>query len=184
MPLSDKLKLAREKLGKTQQEMAEILGISKRGWQTYEEGKSIPGGKVFEALSRLRFNTNWFFSDDVPMLVKDIQPVQDTETSVQPEQDTHKTLTMPSDSLGMAEGMTILGRIYSSGDQVFIRAINANLHAFNEALDNKALAQRSIAQLNQMEKRMSQLESRLSKIEQENEDLKKKIPGDSHQANG
>lgn len=91
---------------------------------------------------------------------------------------------MPSDSLGMAEGMTILGRIYGSGDQVFIRAINANLHAFNAALDNKEQVQKSAEQISQMESRMGKLEERLTALEEENKKLKKRPPGCTEQAAG
>jgi len=64
MSLHDKLKKAREFLGKNQKEMAEAINSGHRSWQAYEHGKQIPGGKVFEELARLGFNTHWFFTDD------------------------------------------------------------------------------------------------------------------------
>jgi len=176
LPLGDKIKLARNSLGKTQAEMGKAVGKSKRGWQTYEEGSAIPGGNVFKELTKLGFNITWFFSDDVPMMLSDESP----STSA-PPQNNNTIPTMPGDSLGMAEGMTILGRIYGSGDQVFIRAINANLHAFNEALDNKAQAKQAIDQIQAMETRMIRLEARLTKLEAENKELKKNPPGTPQQ---
>ncbi len=169
MKLSEKLKKAREHLEKGQKEMASLVGSGHRSWQGYEQGTSIPGGKVFKSLANLGFNTNWFFSDDndVPMMLSDESP----STSA-PPQNNNTIPTMPGDSLGMAEGMTILGRIYGSGDQVFVRAINANLHAFNEALDNKAQAKQAIDQIQAMETRMIRLEARLTKLETENKQLR------------
>lgn len=90
MTLHDKLKKARESIGKNQKEMAEAIGSGHRSWQAYEQGNQIPGGKVFEALAKLGFNTNWFFTDDpdVPMMAagspaqgerrKEIPPYQPT----------------------------------------------------------------------------------------------------------
>lgn len=71
MELAGKLKKAREHLNKGQKEMAALVGAGYRSWQGYEQGTSTPGGLVFEALVQLGFNATWFFSDDVPMLIKD-----------------------------------------------------------------------------------------------------------------
>lgn len=60
--LAERLKIARESISTGQKEMAELLDISFRSWQDYELGKSVPGGKVFEALSRLGFNANWLLT--------------------------------------------------------------------------------------------------------------------------
>jgi len=62
MGLSERLKAIREISGKDQKGMADQLGISFRSWQDYELGKSIPGGKVFEALVKLGFNANWLLT--------------------------------------------------------------------------------------------------------------------------
>ena len=65
--LADRLKAARESLDKGQKDTADQLGISFRSWQDYELGKSVPGGKVFESLSRLGFNANWLLTGEGPM---------------------------------------------------------------------------------------------------------------------
>ncbi|MDH5525570.1 MAG: hypothetical protein OEY01_16505 [Desulfobulbaceae bacterium] len=69
MTLEYKLKKAREYLGKNQKEMASLVGSGYRSWQGYEQGQSVPGGKVFDSLSKLGFNINWFFGNEVPMLL-------------------------------------------------------------------------------------------------------------------
>jgi phage repressor protein C with HTH and peptisase S24 domain/DNA-binding XRE family transcriptional regulator len=85
MAIKDKLKLAREALKKTQESMGQTVGVSKRAWQTYEEGKSVPGGNIFDALAKLGFNTNWFFTDDpaVPMMMSR-QPFEPETGTQQP----------------------------------------------------------------------------------------------------
>ena len=73
----------------------------------------------------------------------------------------------------MAEGMSLLAKIYSSGDNVFIRAINANLAAFGEAVDNKAVAQNAIRMMEEMNNKLLGMENRLRKLEHENAELKR-----------
>ena len=184
--LGNKLKIAREHLGKSQKEMAALSGIGYRSWQGYEQGTNTPGGKVFEILTALGFNVSWFFNDNVQMMLDDSSGLQqiDKSTNLLFQQDNELVPPMPSDNLGMAEGMTILGRIYGSGDQVFIRAINANLHAFNAALDNKSKAEEAVERLREMENRMSKLEQRLTSLEEENKKLKNKPPDCCQQAEG
>lgn len=60
--LSARLKIAREALGKTQKEMSSLLDLSANGWQPYERGTSIPGGKVIEGLAKLGLNLNWIMT--------------------------------------------------------------------------------------------------------------------------
>lgn len=68
--IAEKLKVARKFLGKDQQEMATLCGKAHRSWQRYEQGEGFPTGEVFELLTSLGFNAGWFFTDDVPMLIK------------------------------------------------------------------------------------------------------------------
>lgn len=72
MNLADRLKMARETMAFGQKEFAEKLQISFRSWQDYELGKSVPGGKVFEALARLGLNTNWLLTGEGPKYRKDV----------------------------------------------------------------------------------------------------------------
>lgn len=135
MSFAHKLKLARNSLGKSQQQMAELLGISKRGWQTYENGSSIPGGRVLRQLAELGFNINWFFTYNVPMM---ISSYSNYHSISQPPPDKKKEPSqLLTEAAAITEGITILGRIYSSGDQELINAINTSLQAFNKTLEEK-----------------------------------------------
>jgi phage repressor protein C with HTH and peptisase S24 domain len=91
-----RLKAARLSLHREQKEMAEILGISFRSWQDYELGKSVPGGKVFETLTRHGFNANWLLMGEGVMLRADetlvgdepsLYHVQMVATDLQPDRD-------------------------------------------------------------------------------------------------
>ena len=65
------------------------------------------------------------------------------------------------DTLDVVEGMTMLTRIYGSGDTTYIRAINANLMAFSDAITAKTTNQTMQGQLNKLEDRLATLEQSL-----------------------
>ncbi len=69
------------------------------------------------------------------------------------------------DDLGMAEGMSLLAKIYSSGDTILIRAINANLMAFGETVDNKKAINDIAAENTEMRVRVDSLEQKLTALE-------------------
>ncbi len=77
MTVQERLKLVRETHGKTQKEMALILGISPRTWQDYEGGVNVPGWKVLEGLAGLRFNANWILTGKGDLEIK--YPETETE---------------------------------------------------------------------------------------------------------
>ena len=64
MSLSIRLKQARDALGKSQKEMANLLDISFRSWQGYENGKNKPGSDVITALIKVGFNANWLLTGE------------------------------------------------------------------------------------------------------------------------
>lgn len=64
MTLAERLKTIRGLSGNDQKTMAEQLGISFRSWQDYELGKSVPGGKVFEALAKMGYDANWLLTGE------------------------------------------------------------------------------------------------------------------------
>jgi transcriptional regulator with XRE-family HTH domain len=70
MELSARLKQARESIAKSQKQMAKLAGASYRVWQSYEAGKVIPGGKIFEALSEHGFNANWLLTGKGSMRIE------------------------------------------------------------------------------------------------------------------
>lgn len=175
MTIKSRLKYAREYLGKTQTEMAEAVGKTKSGWQTYENGSATPGGKVFEELARLGFNINWFFSDNVPMLLKDTQnPPSPTISSPAKREPT--TTQTPSDKPSLGETIELIAQIYSSGNQVLIGAIVANLNVYREAISSKDTAERCINMMDEMNRRILAMENSIAKLQDENKELKKYQP--------
>jgi transcriptional regulator with XRE-family HTH domain len=68
MSLQERLKIAREFLRYSQKDMAKALDTNPQTWQIYESGKSVPGGKVLEALARIGFDVNWLLTGEGQML--------------------------------------------------------------------------------------------------------------------
>jgi len=67
MNLAERLKVARESIGKNQKEIADLVGVSYRAWQGYETGENVPGGKIFESLVRLGFSGTWLLTGEGEM---------------------------------------------------------------------------------------------------------------------
>lgn len=67
MTLGDRLKIARESIGKGQKEMAALCNASYRMWQAYESGENQPKADVIEALVKSGFNANWLLSGEGEM---------------------------------------------------------------------------------------------------------------------
>lgn len=145
--------------------MARSLNIGYRTYQKYEQEGGNIDTKVWTAFTNLGFNVGWFFNDNVPMLIQEStsSPAQQptpSETSV-------AAGDIPDDDIGLGESVELLAKIYNSGNQVLVRAIAANLHAFSEAVDNKALAMKTVGMMEEMNKRMLSLEEKLAKMESE-----------------
>lgn len=153
--------------------MAETLGINTRTWQIWEEGGSIPGGNHIESLVRLGFDANWILTGEGPMHRKETTspPVSQAgeETPLQVAAHAH------FDALNAVEGMGLLTKIYTSGDQVFIRAINANLLAFSDAIENRARAETTINAIREMREQMNVMQGDLATLRQENQELQRKL---------
>ena len=136
---------------------ATMLGVSKTTIVNYEKNSRSPDAlflhKVLKAFPEI--NPTWLLTgngDRTSMPTTNVSREPRAATIVS-DLDDHAIF----DSLGMVEGMGLLTKIYSSADQVYIRAINANLMAFSDAVENKARA-------NDMEKRMQEMEADLAEM--------------------
>lgn len=66
--LTERLKMIRESLGVSKREMSRKLDIAGGSWQAYEEGNTVPGGKVLEALAQEGYDINWLLTGNGEML--------------------------------------------------------------------------------------------------------------------
>ncbi len=170
--MKDRLKSIRELLNKTQSQMASLIDISPRAWQSYEMGKSVPGGKVLLSLAGLGFNVNWILTGEGPMRIDEHR--RHTREDMVSGVSLGDKGALQSDNLGLGESVELLAKIYNSGDQVLIRAIAANLQAFGAAINDRHRADQAIKLMGGMEERITALEKRL---ETEKEEPKRAATG-------
>ena len=130
MGLNDRLKNARESLGKSQKEMAELLGIGLKSWQVYEQGSSVPGGKVFEALVKLGFNANWLLDGEGLMRLDEaVYPPADGLAGA----DTAKELPLPFAELPeINQRFLRLPSLLDMDDEGFCRIIEMDPHILSK----------------------------------------------------
>lgn len=69
MEIASRLKVARQALGLSQKALAEQSGVSTRGYQGYEDGRSIPGGEALTGLASAGINPLWLLTGEGSMLV-------------------------------------------------------------------------------------------------------------------
>lgn len=72
MTIEERLKAARAALGLSQKDIAAQSGVSTRGYQGYEDGRSVPGGEAIAGLVRLGINANWLLTGEGPMLLAEL----------------------------------------------------------------------------------------------------------------
>ena len=77
--------------------------------------------------------------------------------------------------LSMGDSMELLVNIHKSGNNVLIRAINANLMAFNEAIENRERAETTYNAIHEMKDRLNMVEGEVVKLREENLVLQRKL---------
>ncbi len=176
---------------KRHMELADFLKVTSATVSGARKRDSFPVQWAFKIAQVYDCSTDWILTGrgDEEVKTEELprkQEIEPTPAAVAEEtsEDGSVHSQIPGDTLGLGESVELLARIYNSGNTVLIRAIAANLHAFSEAVDNKALAQKAIDMMDEMNKRMLTMEKDLAKLKEENEELKKKPPGSMDQALG
>lgn len=77
----ERLRMLREKSGKSQAEVAKLLGISRPAYVSYETGRSFPSRKIRELSELFGVTTDYLLNQDVNITVTlsdDFKPVSET----------------------------------------------------------------------------------------------------------
>ncbi len=78
--IGNRLKIYRKYLGWTQQNIADILGVSVRTYIYWERGNDVPLGKLYN-LSEYKLNTHWLLTGEGDMYLKNQEEVLDQEVA-------------------------------------------------------------------------------------------------------
>lgn len=182
--------------------LAQKTGISARTINAYALGESEPSmAKLVSIAKAANVSAGWLATGEGPMRPgegEEKAEEQETlspsmkgkgerypEVPLEPINATMAPGPRPEDAfdaLGMAEGMGLLAEIYSSKDATYIRAINANLLAFSDAVKTKARAvvlEQTIhqmqAQMLQMQEQINELKQEVLRLRNENSELKREL---------
>ena len=130
--------------------------------------------EVYPSLDKIRaiadatgVNSTWLLTGDGPMRKGEMAPPPAPLCLPQSSQTSDTTQSAPYaafDSLGVVEGMGMLTRIYSSGDTTYIRAINANLMAFSDAINMKKSNEDMQLEINDLKNRIVTLEQKINQL--------------------
>lgn len=135
------------------------FGISRNTVMRYESSEREPDAGFIVALCQAyNVSANWLLLGQDEKKPIDGTPISSCDNPSSP--------SAPNATLG--EHVDLLAKIHNSGNTILIKAIDANLHAFSEAIDNKAMAQKAIEMMEEMNKRILVMESEIQRLNREN----------------
>ncbi|MBB4953997.1 transcriptional regulator with XRE-family HTH domain [Agrobacterium vitis] len=79
--IGGRLRLLRKKLGLSQQELADRLELSVRGWQKIERNEAVPSGDTLLRCEAIGYNPGWILTGFGPELMDDAKLEQSTGLS-------------------------------------------------------------------------------------------------------
>ncbi|GEM_PF-1438299 len=181
MDIADRIKQVRGEM--RQVDFATKIDAPKNTVGRWERGEQVPGHddlcNILDAFADIE--PLWLLLGEGPMRRKETvpAPMPSAAPSVPIAAATEIPLQAAAhahfDALGAVEGMGLLTKIYTSGDQVFIRAINANLLAFSDAIENRARAENTFNAIKEMREQMDEMKGEINELRQENLALQRRL---------
>jgi hypothetical protein len=153
--------------GKSVSSWAKRCNVNEASFRQYLKEAMPRLNNLIAIADAANVNVAWLATGEGPMRKGDAAPIPQPLALPQSPPADNVAQSAPYaafDALEVVEGMGMLTRIYSSGDTTYIRAINANLMAFSDAITMKKNNQDMQSQLNIMENRIAGLEEKLSKM--------------------
>ena len=158
---------------KSDGQMATYLGISRQNIGAARKRGDIPPGWINKVAEITGYSMDWLcFGNGPKMRVEydaagstpgDRIATPESTYGFQPEQRAgiEPEVSPEEESPGFGAAVEMLAKIYGSGDQLMINTINANIRAFNEAIDIRKNEQRSREELLNLKKRLATVENQL-----------------------
>ncbi|MFZ5775073.1 MAG: helix-turn-helix domain-containing protein [Thermodesulfobacteriota bacterium] len=161
-------------------ELAAAVGVQQSAVSKVRKKGEFPPGWIFSLATRYGLTSDWVARGEGPMRRGETAPApQQPSQSFQPQQ------ALPAAGefhLSMGDSMELLVNIHKSGNNVLIRAINANLMAFNEAIENRERAETTVNAIAEMREQMNIMKGEIANLRQENQALQRKLlPSDDRE---
>jgi len=118
---------------------------------------------------------DWFLTGEGPMRRGEAAATLQPASTVPVESSVKAAVGVGDFHLSMGDSMELLVNIHKSGNNVLIRAINANLMAFNEAIENRERAETTYNAIHEMKDRLNMVEGEVVKLREENLVLQRKL---------
>lgn len=181
MGLGERIKLVRGRV--SQKDFSETCGVGISTLRRYESGVNPPDTDFLCAVTdNYDVNPLWMLTGEGDMYRRSSSK---SDRLHEPSEVIAKTpVREPYDTMGLTEGIGLLVKIYTSEDRTYIRAINANLLAFADAVESKfeaAAMKESVHRLqseisrtqDKFEEKFNELKQEVLALRNENSELKR-----------
>lgn len=160
---------------KTDGQLAQHLGISRQNIGAARKRDDVPPGWLYKVAELSGCSMDWLGFGHGPKVRTAYAAAKSSSEGRLSSQESAYRLQVswkpPSadevqhdpdeDIAGFGAAVEMLAKIYSSEDELLIRTINANIHAFCEAIDRKHRDQSSTKELADLKKRLRMIEKKL-----------------------
>lgn len=158
---------------KTDGQLADHLGISRQNIGAARKREDVPPGWIYKVAELTGCSMDWLgFGHGPKVRVAYTAAESSSEGRLASQESAYKLqvswkprsadeLQPDEDITGFGAAVEMLAKIYSSEDKLLIRTINANIHAFCEAIDHKHRDQSATKELVDLKRRLSMIEKKL-----------------------
>ena len=158
---------------KTDGQLADHLGISRQNIGAARKRDDVPPGWIYKVAELTGCSMDWLgFGHGPKVRVAYTTDKSSAKSRLASQESAYKLqvswkprsadeLSQDADISGFGAAVEMLAKIYSSEDPLLIRTINANIHAFCEAIDHKQRDQSSAKELADLKKRLRTIEKKL-----------------------
>lgn len=177
MDIGERIQKIRDDVAR--EKFAPALGISKNTLVNYEKCVSAPTSDFLNKLLVLYpdISPTWLLTGEGYMY----RGEHAGGTSAVEEESGGECSGLPARGgegefhLGMGDSIELLVNIHKSGNNVLIRAINANLMAFNEAIENRHRAEAALHSIAEIQEQINIMKGEMNSLRQANQELQRKL---------
>ncbi len=156
-------------------QLASYLGLSRQNIGAARKRNDVPSGWIYKVAELTGCSMDWLrFGQGSKIRVEYTAAAVDHDGRIATTQSAYGLQaggeTGPANELqpdekrsGFGAAVEMLAKIYSSGDDLLINTINANIRAFCEAIDRKHREQHSSKELVQLKERLLTIEKKLQR---------------------